>query len=190
MSVCAHAVCAGGDGDGDGETGRRGALDGLHATHNTSGAMQTRNFTMQSEWYRHAGYNLHVTAQPYRVPAERVDHYAEAWVRLRRRRLARRLVIGAGVYGLATLLVFALKSAEFSGVVTTANGTVLAIGMALGFVFLAVASVLARYLMPFVCPRCAQPFFHGLTTEIGFAKRCVHCGLAEGSPMPVTSRDE
>ena len=132
-----------------------------------------------------------MTTQPYRVPAERPDHYAEAWVRLRRRRLVRRLSLGVAVYALATLLVFTLKSAEFA-VATTTNWIVLAGGMALGIVFLAVASALARYLVPFVCPRCAQPFFQGdgLMTEIGFTKNCVHCGLAVGSPMPVASENE
>ena len=129
-----------------------------------------------------------MTAQPYRVPAERPDHYAEAWVRLRRRRLVRRLSFGVAVYALANLLVFTLKSAPV-GFATTTNWIVMATGMALGVVFLAVAFALARYLVPFVCPRCAQPFFHGLTTEIGFTKNCVHCGLPVGSPMPVTGDD-
>ena len=93
------------------------------------------------------------------------------------------------MYAFATLLVFTLESAEFREATST-NWTVMAIGMGLGVVFLAVASALARYLVPFVCPRCAQPFFSGLITEIGFTKNCAHCGLALGSPMPVTSGED
>ena len=134
-------------------------------------------------------YTIDVTAQPYRVPADRPDHYAEAWSRLRRRRLVRRLSFGVAVYAFATLLVFTLKGVQF-GVVTTMKWNVMVTGMALGVVFLGAAFALARYLVPFVCPRCAQPFFHGFTTEIGFTKNCVHCGLEVGSPMPVTEDRE
>ena len=135
-------------------------------------------------------YTIDVTAQPYRVPAERPDHYAEAWARLRRRRLVRRLSFGVAVYAFATLLVFTLKSAQFASAATDTNWIVMASGMALGIVFLAVAFALARFLVPFVCPRCARPFFRGFTTEIGFTKNCVHCGLEVGSPMPLTSDDD
>lgn len=86
-----------------------------------------------------------MTTQPYRVPAERPDHYAEAWARLRRRRLVRRLSFGVAVYAFATLLVFTLKSAQFVSAATDTHWLVMASGMALGVVFLAAAFALARF---------------------------------------------
>jgi len=39
----------------------------------------------------------------------------------------------------------------------------------------------SRHFLPFMCPRCAEPFFRGLAEEIGFTKRCTNCGIGVGT---------
>ena len=123
--------------------------------------------------------------QPYRVAAERLDEYTKAWIRLRRRRLVRRVVVAAVGYAFATGFVFALKSSS-SPAGGAMNYTAILIGVlpAVGIGLL--AAWRARNLAPFICPGCSDPFFRGLIMEIGFENHCANCGLAIGAPSPQT----
>ena len=126
--------------------------------------------------------------QPYRISAPRPDTYGEAWAHLRTRRLVRRIGIGLFVYGVVTALIFAVKDASFPPSHRHYYYPVFDFWfwVEITVAFLAVTLAISRYLVPFVCPRCGQPFFHGLFMEIGFTKHCVSCGLAEGAPTPLS----
>jgi len=112
-----------------------------------------------------------------------MDHYLVAWANLRKRRLVRRAYVAVFV---GTVIV-AVAAGLPSGVVPLGQhlGTNLlmeAVGALLGFACLGLLVVGVRHFLPFVCPRCGQPFFHGLMSEIGPAKSCAECGLAVGVP--------
>ena len=132
---------------------------------------------------------VRLTTHPYRIAAERADSYLEAWNRLRTRRLVRRIAVGVFVCVVTTAIVIGCKTGDFQ------RGPVVFpvweyAGLSLGVVFLLLTFMFGRYLVPFLCPRCEQPFFHGLFTEIGFTKNCVNCHLAVGTPMPSSSERE
>ncbi len=104
--------------------------------------------------------------------------------------MLRRLAIAGVVYAFGSLIAFLLKPARWfpqqSEREMLLGHFLLWAGIALGVVvFLAIGMAVARFLVPFVCPRCEQPFFEGLFMEVGFTKRCVCCGLAVGSPAPL-----
>lgn len=123
--------------------------------------------------------------QPYRVAAERLDEYTEAWIRLRRRRLLRRVVVAVVGYAFATAFVFALKSSS-SPADGTINYTAILIGVLPAVAIGLLAAWRARNLAPFICPGCSEPFFRGLIMEIGFERNCANCGLAIGTQAPQT----
>lgn len=100
----------------------------------------------------------------------------------------RRLVVGVLVYSVTSLVVVALAQARLlTGTLLTSLMTnlmmeLVGMGTVLGLACLGLVVVGVRHLLPFMCPRCEQPFFHGLATEVGFVKNCVHCGIAVGTP--------
>lgn len=127
-----------------------------------------------------------MTQRPYRVSAPKPDPYLAAWARLRRRRAIRRVAAAFVGYSLATVIAVATKTAQRTpGARVQALGEnylMLGSGVAFGIVLLGLTAALARYLVPFLCPRCAQPFFRGPAMELGFARTCVNCGIAVNTP--------
>lgn len=102
----------------------------------------------------------------------------------------RRLVVGVLVYSVTSLVaVAALGHARLltgtvllTSLTTNLMMALVGMGTVLGLACLGLVVVGVRHLLPFMCPRCEQPFFHGLAMEIGFVRNCVHCGIAVGTP--------
>jgi hypothetical protein len=97
------------------------------------------------------------------------DPYASRWRELRRRQV-RAQVAAATCLVVSAVGVFLLPST-----ITRLGLVILTVGMVAPFVF-----ALGSY----ICPRCKRPFFDGSHREQLnlFAKQCIHCGIAVGTP--------
>ena len=78
----------------------------------------------------------------------------------------RRLVVGVLVYSVTSLVAVALAQARLlTGTLLTSLMTnlmmeLVGMGTVLGLACLGLVVVGVRHLLPFMCPRCEQPFFH------------------------------
>ena len=108
-----------------------------------------------------------VIEPPYRRPEP--DPFLAAWAKLPARRRA-------GVGGMIAVLCASMAAPVF---LYRAAWLWFA---ALPAVMVVAAYVAQRWVTPFACPRCGEPFFRNLLAEMGFTRHCWACGIEVGTP--------